>query len=383
MRDRWVLDRLLRAGGIDVLWPDVTGILLEMGFKYPDIDRAMGRSRSLAEMPKQWLRLADHHFASARDALDRGHPATASERFYRACGCYARARWGSLTRAQRNEVYGRLLEAYSLGREAGNWQVQRVSIPIGEGTIPGLLHLPSGVTEPPWPAVVVYPGMDMTKEYFPVPYRNIFTERGIAALVIDPPGQGENEASGPLLTAENAEAAGAASVDLLQARSDIDATSIGAFGIGTNTYTVFSFAASEDRLGCVVGFEGAHLYQRSRFVDEAQPAFEARMKRMTGLDGEPFRTFLDAMTLEGRESDIRAPALLMVGEWDEHVPLSELREFFSRLDVPKKMVVYEGENHVMGRVSPEALQDAADWVADVLTAGPSTSWATEEFVPEY
>ena len=205
MRDRWVLDRLLRAGGIDVLWPDVTGILLEMGFKYPDIDRAMSRSRSLAEMPKQWLRLADHHYASAQEALLRGHQVTASERFYRACGCFARARWSALTDTERRDVYAKLLDAYDRGRAAGEWSVRRVTVPIDGRSVPGLLHLPEGVTDPPWPAVVVYPGMDMTKEYFPVPFRNLFTERGIAALAIDPPGQGENELDGPLLTADNAE----------------------------------------------------------------------------------------------------------------------------------------------------------------------------------
>ena len=166
------------------------------------------------------------------------------------------------------------------------------------------------------------------------------------------------------------------------ARDDIDGEAIGAFGIGTNSYTVFSFAATDQRLRCVAGFEGAHLYQRSRFVDEAQPAFEARMKRMTGLQGPAFREFLDTMTLDGREEQIQAPVLLMAGEWDEHVPLGELRAFFSRLTVRKRMVVYEGENHVMGRVSTEALQEAADWVHDELH-GVRRGDEPEQIVPEY
>ena len=52
------------------------------------------------------------------------------------------------------------------------------------------------------------------------------------------------------------------------------------------------------------------------------------------------------MTLEGREQDIVAPLLMVMGEWDEHVPLAEVRRLIDRVAGPRRLMVYEGENAV-------------------------------------
>ena len=132
------------------------------------------------------------------------------------------------------------------------------TVPVGDVTVPALLHLPpEAAADAAVPAIVLYPGMDMIKEYLPVPGRNVFAARGMAVLVLDAPGHGDSNLRGIKLTGDNAELAGRSAVDLLSARADIDERRIGAFGIGTGGYFAISLAAGDPRLAATVGGRGA------------------------------------------------------------------------------------------------------------------------------
>jgi dipeptidyl aminopeptidase/acylaminoacyl peptidase len=370
MQGQWVLDRLLRAGGLDVLWPDVVGTLLEMGFHPVDIQRTMGEVGSLAAMPPAWYRLGRWHEQRAHREREAGHHVTAAELYHRAVGCFARARWG-MTGATAMEVYDRLNAAYDHVIALGTGRISRVEVPVGDGSVPGLLHLPPEASPAtPVPAVLLYPGMDMTKEYLPVPGRDIFTARGLAVLSIDPPGHGYSALRGPLLDVDNAEAAGRHAIDLLTQREDIDGSRIGVFGVSLGSYFAASLASQEERISAAVSFEGGVFYDKVRFVTESQPTFGRQLARMTGLEGDALHALLSQMTMAGREHQIKCPYLIATGEWDELCPLVDVNRLFERLGGPKRLVVYEGENHVLGNVIQEALRDCVDWLADRL-AGES------------
>lgn len=382
MRQRWVLDRLLRAGGLDVLWPEVTGTLLEMGFHHADIQRAMGGVRSLAAMPPAWYALGRRHADRAEAERAAGHARTAAEMFHRATGCYARARWG-MTGAAREAVYARLDAAYDQVIALSGDRISRVDIPVGDASVSGLLHLPPGASDDsPVPAVVLYPGMDMTKEYLPVPGRNVFAARGLAVLSIDPPGHGRSVLHGPYLDARNAEAAGSAAIDLLVAHPEVDPRRIGVFGVSLGSYFAASLATQDDRIAATVSFEGGVFYDKVRFVTESQPTFGLQLQQMTNLTGEPFHALLAGMTMAGREHLIRSPYLIVTGEWDELCPLGDVEHLYERLGGTRRLVIYEGENHVMGGAIHEAVRDAVDWLADRLAGRPAEA-AERVLVPAF
>ena len=372
MHERWVMDRLLRAGGLDALWPDVTGTLMEMGFNLVDINRGMGQVKNLAAMPKAWYRLAVQHEARAQAELAAGHRRTAAETAQRAVLCFARARWGMFTDdAEKQRLYDRLNAAYDLVIAHGPDRIERVEVPLDGTSVPALLHLPPGAgPDAPVPAVVLYPGMDMIKEYLPVPGRNVFAARGIAALVLDAPGHGYSNLRGIKLSGDNAERAGSAAVDLLSARADIDQQRIGAFGIGTGGYFAVSLAAGDPRLAATAGAEGGFFYDNVAMLREEPPSRRSRLRYMTGLDESGLDTLMDGMTISGREARIGCPLLFVVGEWDELTPVAEARRLIEAVTAPATLRIYEGEGHVLGGAMTEVLQTSADWLADRFAGLP-------------
>ncbi|MEV0133178.1 prolyl oligopeptidase family serine peptidase [Dactylosporangium sp. NPDC050688] len=359
MQERWVLDRLLRAGGLDVLWPDVMGTLLEMGFNHTDITRTMGKVRTMSAMPKLWYQTALHHEARAADELRKGHTLTAAETYHRAVLGLARARWGMFAdTAGKVALYQRLNDDYDMVIEHGHGRIERVTA----GDCAGLLHLPDGPG--PHPAVVLYPGMDMTKEYLPVPGRNVFAERGIAVLALDPPGHGFSALQGIKLTARNVEETGSRAIDLLTARADIDAARVGVFGIGTGGYFGFSLAAQDNRVMAVAGVEGGFFYDNVQMLADEPPSRRARLGYMTGLDGAAFDELMTEVSIAGREKLITCPSMFLVGEWDELTPPAEARRLAEAVSGPIEVRIYEDEGHVLGGVMHEAMRAAVDWLAD-------------------
>jgi fermentation-respiration switch protein FrsA (DUF1100 family) len=372
MHERWVMDRLLRAGGLDALWPDVTGTLLEMGFNFADIQRGMAQVKNLAGMPKAWYRLAVQHEARAEAELAAGHRVTAAEAAQRAVLCLARARWGMFSDdAEKQRLYDRLNAAYDIVIAHGVDRIERVEVPLDGTSVPALLHLPPGASpDNPVPAVVFYPGMDMIKEYFPVPGRNGFAARGIAILALDAPGHGYSNLRGIKLTGDNAERVGRAAVDLLSARADIDAQRIAAFGIGTGGYFAISLAAEEPRLVATAGVEGGFFYNNVAMLREEPPSRKSRLRYMTGLDDAGLDALMDGMTISGREERIACPLLFVVGEWDELTPVAEAHRLIEAVKVPAQLRIYEGEGHVLGGAMTEVLQTCVDWLADRFAGQP-------------
>jgi fermentation-respiration switch protein FrsA (DUF1100 family) len=60
------------------------------------------------------------------------------------------------------------------------------------------------------------------------------------------------------------------------------------------------------------------------------------------------------------------PYPIATGEWDELCALSDVERLYAGLAGPKRLVVHEGENHVLGGVVHEAMRGCADFLADNL-----------------
>jgi pimeloyl-ACP methyl ester carboxylesterase len=368
MQERWVLDRMLRAGGLDVLWPDVMGTLLEMGFNHTDITRTMGQVRTMAAMPKLWYRTALQHEERAAAELAKGHFLTAAETYHRAVLGLVRARWGMFSdSAGKAALYQRLNDNYDQVIAHGGERKERVAV----GDCHGVLHLPPG--DGPFPAVVLYPGMDMTKEYLPVPGRNVFGARGMAVLSLDAPGHGFSALQGVKLTARNVERTGSRATDLLQARPEIDAERVGVFGIGTGGYFGFSLAAEDDRVRAVVGLEGGFFYDNVAMLAGEPPSRRARLAYMAGLDGAELDALMTEISIAGREKLVTCPSMYLVGEWDELTPPAEARRLAEAVGGPMELRIYEDEGHVLGGVMHEAMRAAVDWLADRFAGVPAPS----------
>jgi dienelactone hydrolase len=356
------LDAAIAQGGFDALHPQARGIMEEFGVDHTDFDKVFTQVRSGAMMPKAWADVARQTERRAEHHRDLDFHETAS-------GLYARAAvlWGHGNYTIRDLKDPRK----TTFRQRANHCVEqtglrRVELPFEGGSIYGLLHLPTGAIRNA-PAVILGPGMDMMKEDFITIARKYYTSRGIVALSVDGPGQGETRESGVTLGLSNVEQSLSRWIDFLSDQKEVDPSRIGMFGISMSGYWGHRLAATDRRLAALASFEGV-TGDFTTIFERAQPSFKANFMAMAGYDNEEAfdREMTPALPLGDLVNQIECPVLVGIGEFDELSRLDQVIESYERIGAPKEIRVYENEFHPLGGVAGEAIGFAADWLSRAL-----------------
>ena len=361
---KWITEELYKL-------MDVFGfravMFVEWGFRPADVKRTTERIKVPGAVVKEWVRTASQEEALAREAEAGGHRESAAEFYYRAALYYGPACGVIHTNTARKlEIYQRLVHCYTKFTELfDEAYVRRVEIPFENGkTIPGILQTVPGKEKAP--CVLVVPGMDTIKEYMPSPYHNHFRRRGMATLTIDGPGQGESNIRETWVTLDNFERAGAAAIDFLETRPEIDASRIGAYGWSMGSYWAPRIAAHDSRVRAVVGAMGVYE-QKDTIFKHGKPAYRANYMYMSNIhDEEAFDAMAAQMTLEPIADKIKCPTLLAMGEFDELCPLEDGERLYDTLRCPKELWVFENETHTFGGRLPDFYPLVADWLNDAL-----------------
>ncbi|HEV3218113.1 MAG TPA: alpha/beta hydrolase [Vicinamibacterales bacterium] len=208
----------------------------------------------------------------------------------------------------------------------------------------------------------------------------------IRLLTVDVPGP-----AGPLEGAINARADGEVRAIAVLAHP------LPTFGGTMHTKVVFHAAKAFARIGCPVlrfNFRGvgrsAGLFDNGRGEKED---FRAALDFMTGrypgairlwAAGMSFGSWI-AMTVGAEDPRVTAligiappvtrydfspvvaaarPTFLIHGEFDEVVPLKEVRKFYARLSEPKELVVIDGANHLFDGKVAEVGETIVDLLQD-------------------
>ena len=261
------------------------------------------------------------------------------------------------------------LDCFARYAALAHHRIERVDIPMGPHVIPAWLHLPL-VGKPPYPVVVMLPGMDTFKEKLVWGYGDKMLERGFAALAIDGPGQSEALMHGLTVTADNFGDAGRACLAWIDTRNDLDKDRIGVFGRSFGSYaaTVFSNSIADRLRGVVVGlpcFEPGF----NKIFEEASPTYKNRFMFMAGYDDEDaFDTFIASLDLRTRVGNLRCPFMVLGGELDELAPMRHVFDVCKQVPGPVEIVVYQNERHAPGRMpssqlGPHWYAMMADWLA--------------------
>lgn len=359
----WSLDIALAQGGFDALHPEARGTLYQAGHDPADFDKVWAQVRSARMMPKAWALVADQAEQRARHHDEAGFIQTAADLYVRAAVMWGRAQYSDPTSTTYRDHCTRCVAR--LGELRDN-RVRRVELDFDGGRIHGLLHLPAGEVVGA-PAVILGPGMDMIKEDFIQAAERYYTSRGMVALSIEGPGQGETWASGVTVDLTNYERAISRFVDYLTGRAEVDPDRIGMFGISMSGYWGLRAAAVEPRLRALAAFE-AVTGDFDTIFGRAQPSFKANYMRMSGYrDEEAFDRELAArMPLGGIVERITVPVLVGIGEFDELTPLDQAVASYQRMRAPKEIRVYENEFHPLGGVAAEICRFGADWLERAL-----------------
>lgn len=387
IEQRWLLDQIIRANGMD--WDQPRSIYLSSpcgSEANSDFAALRMRIQKLADAAGAFEAAAERREAKAKAFEEEGALVSAAGNYFIAAIHWGGAMWTLDESSEQNIAYNERKRACyrDYARLASN-RVEEVWIPFGDKALPAWFHLPYGYTGGEIPAVVAIPGMDSFKETGVSISGDKWLSRGMAVLSIDGPGQYESPLLGIYFSMENWEKAAVAAYEWLAARSEVDASRIGVSGNSFGSFFATVSAASEPRYkACVVNAPclepGCHT-----IFQEASPTFKQRFMFMSDIqDEDEFDKFRQSISWEGYAEKIRKPYMCLSGESDELSPLRHVERMFSVMSGPRRLVIYQDSRHSINSVPSTALGPfapnlMADWMADRLADKPfqSERWFVE------
>ena len=364
----WALDIALAQGGFDALHPQAKGTMEQFGHDHTDFDKVFALVQSGAMLPKAWATVAGQAEERAAHHERGGFAQTAADLYVRAAVMWGRAQYSIFDTSDPRKLAFREHANHCVDRIGAlrDGRVRRVVLDFEGGQIFALLHLPAGeVTAAP--AVILGPGMDMIKEDYIYAAERYYTSRGMVALSIEGPGQGETRANGVTVDLTNYERAIGRYIDHLASLPQVDPDRIGMFGISMSGYWGTRAAATDSRLAALAAFEAVTGDFQTIF-ERAQPTFKNNYMFMAGYSDEDAfdRDLATAMPLGDLVRQITCPVLYGIGEFDELTQLEQALASYERIRAPKELRVYENEFHPLGGTAAEVFRFGAEWVERAL-----------------
>jgi dienelactone hydrolase len=378
---RWLLDNVIRANGIDWDQPRSLYLNAPCGIEAnADFAGVRERVKKMADIGPAFATVARRREAKAKAAQAAGHLVTARDNYFMAAIHWAAAQWPY----DRNDAPNIALnekkrECYAAYAGLADHRVEAVWIRFRDKAIPAWFHLPPGYQGGRVPVVISIPGMDSFKEAMVALYGDRWLNRGVAVLAIDGPGQYEAPMLGLYFSTDAWVETGPAVADWLAARPEIDAGRIGVTGTSFGSFFGTVLTAHEPRVRACAVMSVCHEPGCHTIFQEASPTFKKRFMHMSGIvDEDEFDKFRQTITWEGHADKIRVPYLCVAGEAEELSPLEYSERLIAALNGPKQMVVYQESRHSVGNVPSANLGPfppilVADWMADRLAGKPFAS----------
>jgi cephalosporin-C deacetylase-like acetyl esterase len=378
---RWLIDNIIRANGIDWDQPRSLYIHLPCGIEAnADFAGIRERVKKMADIGPAFAAVARRREAKANAAALADRTVTARDNFFMAAVHWGAAQWPYDENDETNIGYNnKKRECYAKYAALADHHVEAVWVPFAGKAIPAWLHLPPNHASGRLPVVIAIPGMDSYKEIQVALYGDKYLNRGMAVLAIDGPGQYEAPMIGLYFTMENWMATGPALVDWIAARPELDATRIAVAGTSFGSLFGTVLTGNEPRIKACAVMSVCHEPGCHTIFQEASPTFKKRFMYMSGItDEDEFDAFRKKITWEGHADKIRVPYLCVAGEAEELSPLEHSEALMMALKGPKQMVVYQESRHSVGNVPAANLGPfppilVADWLADRLAGKPFVS----------
>jgi dienelactone hydrolase len=390
VEQRWALDNIIRANGID--WDQPRSIYLSSPCGVEaNADFAAIRSsvQKLADIGPAFESTARRREAKARAAENEGNAITARDNWYMAAIHYGAAEWpyddSGKKHIELHELHQKKRECFANYARLADHKIEAVSIPFKGKSIPAWFHLPPGYSAGKVPVVIAIPGMDSFKETGVALANDRWMMRGAAVLAIDGPGQYESPLLGVYVSMQNWIDAAPVLVDWLSRRVEVDVEKIGVTGTSFGSFFGTILAANEPRIAATAVISTCLEPGCHTIFEEASPTFKKRFMWMSNYDDEAkFDEFVKTLTWEGHAERIRSPYLVVAGEADELSPLEYTERMVRVMTGPRQLVIYAGSRHSVGNVPAANLGPfppilIADWLVARLNGKPfkSERWFVE------
>lgn len=238
-------------------------------------------------------------------------------------------------------------------------------------------HFRAPPSDAPMPAVLIMCGADVFKEDRGWAGEMAF-DNGLASLVMDAPGTGEN----PFPWEPQSVTAWMAAIDYLAARPEVDAWRIGAFGISRGGYSVMQLAGTYPQMVRAVVAIAGHPFGYKMSEAEMHEVAEARNRRSQYVFGAPggplsFRQWSVeyekelfskwALSELGILDNITQPLLMINGKHDHLAPIGNIYFMLENGPVTgREARVYPDAGHCAFKHYREWAPASFAWLADKL-----------------
>jgi pimeloyl-ACP methyl ester carboxylesterase len=325
------------------------------------------RAHNYQMLPKVWRESAEFHEKLAKKAQGEGFKVTATEHYDHAIEAYRMAQHPIFYDDNPVKIYlcDKLKEMVDLRSECASYPIERVQVPFDDGkSISCLLHLLPDKRKAP--CIIYVPGMDQTKEVFPHARHNIAADRGFHVIAMDGPGQGDSNIQKIRAVGDNYERAGAAVIEYLLGREEIDPSKIAIYGISMGSFWSLRLASYDRRVAAVASAVACFNPNNTIFT-QSSPRFKQVFMYMAGMEDEDeFDEMAKNMTVKGYMDKVQCPTLLVMGEFDPLCPLEDAIEVYEELTCKKEMWVFENQFHPLVNLKNLGGLDNHQYIVDWL-----------------
>ena len=212
-------------------------------------------------------------------------------------------------------------------------QIKKVDVPYENGALAAFFITAPGAEKKAAPTAVVFNGLDNCKEMSAIFAGLELAKRGINTLAIDGPGQGELLRLRHFHSRPDYEVAGTAAYEYVAQRPEVDPERVGVMGYSFGGYFAPRVVSFEKRYKACVAF-GAMIWDipswyrkileglKSDAAKSSHSTFQ--LKWVLGAkNDDDLLNKAKAFTLEGIAQNMECPFLVLHGENDRLVPLSE------------------------------------------------------------
>jgi dipeptidyl aminopeptidase/acylaminoacyl peptidase len=298
---------------------------------------------------REWAREARKVEDRGRERIAEGHTTSGAQYLQRASAYYHVGERFLQPKSKDG------LDAYMRGvdclRDAAKYfkrpRLEHVEIPYDGTSLPAIyVHAEPANKSGKVPAMVFFDGLDVTKEIQYLKGVADLAARGIACLIVDGPGNGESIRFRKLYLRHDTEHYATPAFDWLAARPEVDDKRIGVMAISLGGYYAPRAAAFEQRFACCIAWGAQWKYRKiwadryERIARADTPALSVATQHimwvLNAKSQEEVLKKLEAFDLDGAVQKITCPFLLLHGEGDEQVPMSEAQACFDAVGSKQK-----------------------------------------------
>ncbi len=350
-----------------------------------EIDEVCERLRVRQNEPdawhEEWGAMGARLERAAKEASAQGHEMTAGNYFLRAGMYYFTGERFLYPGEAKRNIGLKALECQQAGLVRRYSNLEKIEVPFEGRSLPALFMKAQGVAGPA-PTVVVFNGMDNCKEMSVLFAGVEFAARGMNALCIDGPGQGECLRFRDLYARHDYEVAGSAAYDYLAKRPEVDAKRMVVMGYSFGGYYASRIAAFEQRYAACVAMSALHwdLHGWQRDIKRRQDAdpkgtpqsaFHFRWVMGCLEDGEAALEKAKKFSLAEVAANITMPFLIVHAGEDKVVPLPSAHKLYEAVGSKRKhLKIFTpeegGHYHAQADNRQVGIDYIADWIADTL-----------------